>query len=375
MDRFSFGVGLEYVTQTAGKQIDPRGNPFNYYAAVTPSLTFKFDDRNFISINGYYRNSYQRSASSDRNIYKNQKVYVLKGLGNFSLNYVGSSGLGVFYWKGNRYGGSLQYAHSGGLDFLADCKVEMQSEDCFQTPASPEPMGSTSQIYGEGRLSLLFGQSKSNKVTVEGFFRSTDGIEYVTKYNTDAGTKAWEILSTSVYSNYVRIHGKLAYDRFIGGNEKNGYIWKLGASARLDSEDDRYYSPSCAFNYMNATVEANVKRNFWFGPANLVLGLFGGYRMGLGGEYTYTASDAATAVTANVWYPLDLAYHKANCTTFGGDFRLGWDVSDKIEVYATGRCSYNAAFLPEAVIAPNGTSVDLYGNSRVLAHGAIGISF
>lgn len=371
----SFGIDLEYVTQTSGKQIDPRGNPFNYHVTVIPSLTFKLGSHDYVGLNGYYRNRFQRTVSSNRNYAKEQPVYLLKGLGNFTLGYVGSSGLGDYYWKGDRYGGGLQYGHEGAMDFLADLQFYMQKESCFQNPVIPRPMGSTSQMFADGNFSLLFGHDKSNKVTLEGFYRSTNGIEYVTKYNTDAGVKAWEILSTSTYSNYLRIHGKLSYDKFIGGKAGNGYVWKLGADAKFDMEKDEYYSPSCTFNYMNATAEVNAKRSLWFGHTNLILGFFGGYRMGFGGEYTYSASDVATAVPANVWYPLDLAYYKANCATFGGDLYFGWKVSSRMEVYATGSCSYNAAFLPDAVIAPNGTSVGLYGNSRILAHGAIGISF
>ena len=375
-NRLSFGVELQYVTQTSGKQVDPRGNPFKYNATVIPGLTFIIGKNDYIGVNGYYRNRYQRSSTENQNYGKDQKIYLLKGLGNYSTAYVGGvGGIGSFYWNGDRFGGGIQYSHTGSIDLLAEGDFEMQKEDCFQNPTVPRPMGSISQLYGSARIAMLFGADKSNKVSVDGYFKSTDGIEYVTKYDATYGVKAWQVLSSSAYSNYMRIHGKVAYDKFIGGKAGNGYVWKLGADAKFDMENDQYFSPACTFNYMNATVEVNAKRSLWFGPTNLILGFFGGYKMGFGGEYTYTASDAATAVPANVWYPLDLAYYKANCATFGGDIYFGWKVSKRMEVFATGNCSYNAAFLPEAVIAPNGTSVGLYGNSRILAHGAIGISF
>lgn len=376
-EKLSFGVEVSYVAQTAGKQVDPRGNPFKYNITVVPSLTYALNDNSFIGVHGYFRDSYEISSSSNQNYSKDQKVFVLKGLGNFATAFIGGvSGLGRFYWKGDRYGGGLQYALRGDVDLLVDADAELLSEDCYQSPSMPRIMGSTSQMRIAGKAALMFGERKSNKFTAEGFYRSTDGTEYITKFNEGKGIKSWEILNQSVCSNYTKIYGNIAYDHWFGSNAAGeGYVWKVGAEAAFDSENDEYYVPSAKFNYMNAFFGVNARRSFVFGRCNLAAGVEGGYRMNLGGEYTYTASDAATAVTANVWYPLDLAYYKADCAVFGADIFFGYRVSKRITIYLKGNGSYNTASLPETITCPNGTTVGLYGNSRITASGSLGLYF
>ena len=104
--RLSGGLHIKYRDRIAAKQQDPRSESTVYEAEVSPSIACIIGSSHFIGFNVLYSRLLERSAPTLSNGSILQNVFVLKGLGNYTEDVVGSGGLYTMYYQGNSYGGA-----------------------------------------------------------------------------------------------------------------------------------------------------------------------------------------------------------------------------------------------------------------------------
>lgn len=357
-DLMSVGVDLLYSNNLSAKQNDPRSESYLYFITVKPSLVFKFN-KHSIGVNGYYRNWFERSTHTNSNALKQQMVFMLRGLGNSITDVVGTGdGVGIVYYKSNRYGGGLQYSYSGDVELLFDAAVELQKLNAYNTPTKPEILGSTSQMDINAKFQILFGGNKSNNITLDVRHRATDGIEHVKKWNTEGGK--WDIISSDIRSNYLLQTAKLSYDKFLG--QLPSYKWRFGGMAMFTNKADEYLIPNSKFSYTNIYAQLYGKKNFTIKQSNILLGLRGGYNYNLAGEYVFRGSEAnKKSRVVTEWYANDIAVYTSNFIKLGLDLDYSIEVSKKIALRIGGNFDY---ILP-----------DIDNRSRCLANISFGMIF
>lgn len=330
-DRLSLGAHLVYSTKLSAKQIDPRSEGYKYFIIVKPSALYKIG-RHSIGVSALYKNMFERIVLVNSDTQTNQRVFVLKGLGNFSSGIVGGNGgINPFYYKCNRYGGALQYGFSGNMELVTDLGAEFQLNNVFQQPTNPQRMGSTSQIYIFGHFQTLFGKDKANKLELDIFHRSTDGTEYVSRW--DNIVNGWVITNSDVRSNYTLQMATLGYNRFIG--TAPSYKWRLGGNAVFSNRSDEYFIPNSTLTAMNIYGELFAKKNFEIKHSNILLGVKGGYNYNLSGEYKYrgTCSDAATVTH---WYKNDVIIMTSDFAKVGCDIDFSLRINKKTSLLIGG---------------------------------------
>ena len=330
----SFGVSADYFTESGAKQVDPRCYDFEYGVTVEPGLAFHFGGHT-VGLSGIYRNGGIREVPVNSNSQQDQEAYILLGLGNFTDAVVGSlSGIGTFFYKRNLYGGSLQYGFGGGdLKLLAEGGYTYQLVDAFQTPTKPQRIGSTKQrkVYGKAQI-LALNDVVLSKVTVEGFHRNTDGIEFLQQLGVE-----WETIGKYIRSNYDLWHLSLGYDFYRKG--KAGYNWMAGIQASYDERNDRYILPASELSYKNLTGELYAKKNWLAGDVTVLGSLRGAYRKNLAANYQYGGAEPNSVIITE-FYRKDFEYATADCFKVGASLNVAFPLGGRTAMFCQADCDW-----------------------------------
>lgn len=319
-DRVAFGIDLEYYTKVGAKQLDPRGETYKYGLQLRPSVTVSLGE-SLLGLSALYADGFERSEPSNNNNWESPKIWYFRGLGESTQGKVGDNdGMKDCFWRTTRFGGALQYSWSDAV--FAELGYTFKQTDAKENPELPKRLGTAKEHALSLDAAWLFGQDKSDKLSLDALFSLTDGIEYVQKLNTAAFQQEWMVISSNAMSSYTDIRASLCYDHLFGAADPRGYDWKVGAEASFRMFDQSYISPASTSNAMRVYGGINADKQFKFKSSSLLVGVDGGYAAGLGSGYTclsakaYATPKAAMADQAD-W--LNASYIKA-----GG--RLDWTI-------------------------------------------------
>lgn len=333
-DRLAFGISANYFTESGAKQVDPRCYDYEYGITVEPALAFHFGGHT-VGLSGIYRNGSVREVPVNSNSQQDQQAFILRGLGNFTDAVIGSlSGIGTFYYKRNLYGGSLQYGFGeGDLKMLFEGGYTYQMVDAFQTPTKPRRMGSTVQqrIFGKAQI-IAANDDFFHKVTVEGFHRSTDGIEFLQELGTE-----WETVAKYVRSTYTLDHIALGYD-FYRKNDV-GYSWMAGVRGAFDDRNDVYLLPASDQKIRNLTGELYAKKNFQAGSVSILGTLRGAYRKNLSQVYNYGGADPQSVVITD-FFQREFTYATVDLWKAGAQLNVAFPLGGRTAMFCQADIDY-----------------------------------
>lgn len=358
------GGEVKYTTRTGAKQNDPRSVAYYLTVSASPSFVFELNEKNNLGLSLNYEYLFERSTNNRSDTEINYPVYVMKGLGNYTTGLIsGSSGLGTFFYKGNKIGAGVQYGwqSDGACSLLAEAKYSYKVEDAFQTPTKKQNMGSTKQNFWSANLQLLGnGADYLNKVTLSYTDKNTDGVEYLQELDTSFEVSQWVTLAKYVKSKYS--YKALAIDYDIFRKRGSGYNWRAGLNAGWSEKFDEYLLPYSYLKAENVLVNVYGKKDFRLsGRSNLLAGVNIGYNANLGGEYNYSGP-YADEPTVTQMYANDVLYLSADYVKFGGELCFSTLVGAKTSMFVEAKCQY---------YAPGGSEF----NKRLFADFSVGITF
>ena len=326
-DVVAFGVSANYFTESGAKQVDPRCYDFEYSITVEPALAFNFGGHT-IGLSGIYRNGNVREVPVNSNSQQDQVAYILRGPYTYTDAVIGSlSGIGTFYYNRNLYGGSLQYGFGGrGLKFLAEGGYTYQMVDAFQTPTKPRRMGSTVQQVVKGKFQILAeSETTLGRVTVEGFHRTTDGVEFLQELGVE-----WQTIAKYVRSRYRYDHLAIGYD-FIRKNETS-YSWMAGLRGAYDDRSDIYMLPGSVLAFKNLTGELFAKKNWMAGDVSVLGTIRGAYRKNLDSEDVFGASQKTSSDVVE-FYKSMFKYESADCFNVGASLNVAFPLTGQTAMF------------------------------------------
>lgn len=291
-DRLSAACEVHYTTKVGAKQKDPRSEGYVMDIELKPSVAFQLSAGNVLGLAGLFDYTYEYSEPSNVNYSFDQKVFLMRGLGEGDLKKVGGNdGLPNVFSKTYRFGGSLQYSHSGAKTRqLVDLYGRYSTVDVQQQTSLPRSMGSTAQILAGLKYQFLFGSNWSDKLTVNAFFRNTGGIEKVQKRDDTAFNQQWVTISSNRMLELNRIEADVEYDHRLGAGGLGKYTWDFGADANFSMESDSYLAPAASQDWMRAYASVFAMGQFDLGGSPLRARVDAGYGMGLSGNYTPSGS-------------------------------------------------------------------------------------
>ena len=306
-DNLAAGLHVKYTDRIAAGQIDPRAESYHYSIAVKPALAFR-GGFGSLGLSGLYTNTFERSTPSISNTQVNQKVYLLKGLGNWVGEQVGGGGLGTMYFRCNTWGGALQYAYDGNWKLFSELSWARHATKTTESPTQPKPHGNTVRdefVFSSG---AHFGNGELlHVISADASLYITKGTEPTVTWNTAAGI--WEVLTELEQCSMRTASASASYHLF--KKEGNGYKTHMQASLGFEDKADTYATPSSVFSYDNILAEIGAESRFAIGKGSLLVGASVQGCKNLQAQYVYSGHRTDTAPVSEL-YPHNLAVYSAD---------------------------------------------------------------
>ncbi len=356
-ESLSAGVHVRYNDRIAAGQIDPRAESYNYSVSVRPGLSWRTGSSIF-GLNGLYTNTFERSTPSISNSQEIQRVFLLRGLGNWVGDQIGGSGLSTMYFRCNSWGGSLQYSLESPFKLLASVGFTSHSTAIRESATQPKPHGSTMRRELDASIRAVFGSGVRHKAGLSVFGAKTTGTEPTTQWNTASGE--WEVTFSADQCDFLTADALLSYEALI--LEGESYSWRFTGIAGFQAKQDSYAVPAASFSYSNLSLEAGAERRIAFKGSSLLLGAGIKGIKNLGHSYDYTGHRTGTAPVRDL-YPHDIAVLGADLLrgSLSAEFAIALGKGLSLALAAEG--SYLAA------------SSDIGPLSRWVAEGAVKLYF
>ncbi|MBO8471391.1 MAG: hypothetical protein IAB82_06305 [Bacteroidetes bacterium] len=338
-DRVVFGAGASYLAYKGAKQIDPRGVPIGYALEVSPSVAVIIGEGHAIGAVFTYRNMFERSTFSNVQGSNSSPVFLMKGLGFYSSGSVsGTGGISPYFYPGNSFGGSLQYAFSSGdVQVLADLGFYSYRRDAFQNPQTRYRMGTAGKTGCSADFMVMWGSGVRHKLSLEALYTVTKGTEYLQERDQDVNTDPYKVLAELDMSRYRTRRASVTYGIFTGGRD-NTYSWYAGVQAGYEGRSETYFTPESVLEYNNAGAALFAKKNFRAGKTcRILVAADAGYRLNLGGEYDYNGPDPDHRVIT-VFYANEFAVSSADF------FKAGLDAVFSVPVRSVAGINIGASF-------------------------------
>lgn len=351
--RLYSGLHVSYCDRISAKQQDPRSESVSYELLVAPSLALKLRKFSTLGLDLGYARMQERANPSLSNTNQMQNVFVLKGLGNFVEDFIGSSGLRTMYYSSDSFRAGLQYALEGDIRLFTEARYGLHLTNLREDASQPKEIGlSTMNVLNMNSKLLFASEGVLHKLAINGLYRNTSGTEYASKAVPSVG---WQVVSKAVMSKYSTASAGLSYEAFFceglvrsvsEGSERDSsvseglireglvsedsvreagsYRWRFGASLDFWSKNDSYVSPVSGFEYSGLGVGISAGRQFFFKASSLTLGLEAGADKSLSGSYSYQGARAESRPVKE-WYPHDLAVLSSDRIRAGfkGDYIQG----------------------------------------------------
>ena len=358
------GGDIRYTTRTSAKQNDPRSVSYYLTVSANPSFVFELGGGSNLGLSLNYEYLFERVTNNRSDSEISYPVFVMKGLGNYTTGIVaGTTGLGTFFYKGNRLGAGMQYGYNGGGSFsmLADVSWSYKVEDAFQTPTKKQRMGSTVQNLWKGSLQFLMDSDAfMHKASLSFVDKKTDGVEYLQELDSSFEVSEWITLGKYIRSRYTGKEASVHYELF--AKKDGGYSWKAGLEGEYSDKFDEYLLPVSTLEAKNLLFNVYGKKNFAIGgKSSLLAGLNVGYNANIFGEYNYSGAYGESE-TVTQMYKNDIAYMSSDYLTFGGQLTFSTLVGEKTSMFLQVKCKY---------LSPKGSDFE----KRTYTDFSLGITF
>jgi len=306
-DYLAAGLHVRYTDRIAAGQIDPRAESYHYSIVVKPAIAFR-GGFGSIGLNGLYTNTFERSTPSISNTQVNQKVYLLKGLGNWVGEQVGGGGLGTMYFRCNTWGGAMQYAYDGNWKLFSELSWARHSTKISESPTQPKPHGNTVRDEFTFSSGAHFGNGDIlHAVSAEASLYITKGVEPTVTWNTAEGI--WVVLTELEQCRMRTASASLAYHLYKA--EGSGYKTHLQAGLGFEDKADTYATPASVFSYDNILAEIGAEHRFAIGQGSILVAASVRGCKNLQAQYVYSGHRTGTAPVSEL-YPHNMAVYSAD---------------------------------------------------------------
>ncbi len=302
------GVHVNYTDRIAAGQIDPRAESYSYAVEARPGIVWRAGNSRF-GLNGLYANTFERATPSISNTQEVQKVFLLKGLGNWVGEQVGSGGLSTMYFRCNTWGGALQYAYESDWSLLSELSYTTHSARITESATQPKPHGNTRRQELGLDVAALFGtHSHLNKLSLQVSDARTTGIEPTVLWNKESGE--WEIQTQLEQCKFSTSDLTVSYDHYF--KEADGYKWHLIGSLGTEIVHQSYATPYSELQYGLLCASAGAEYKFGIGKGSLLAGArLSGFKNLGDAHYEYNGHRTGTAPVDDL-YPHNLSILSAD---------------------------------------------------------------
>lgn len=317
-DHLWAGLAVSYADKIAAKQQDPRAESYHYTVKVVPSAVVSTGIGRF-GANVSLSRTFERSTPSLSNSQVIQRVFMLRGLGNYVEDYVGASSLSTMYFRSKAHGAGIQYWGAvGRTELLADLQWERHSTTIKENATSPRSHGTTSVNDLSLSVSAVSRGTLVSIAALDLSGRMTSGTEHTTIWDTEAN--GYVTRSKIRQYSSARYEGSMSYT--LRKPQGSSYIWDVAGSVKIDGEDDSYHLPKSNLSWWNALASVEGTCNLALPHSSVLLHLGFRHNFNLDGDYSYSGVRTGSPVVEGL-YRHDLGIMSSDWT--GADFKAAWE--------------------------------------------------
>ena len=334
------GLSMLYRDRISAKQNDPRSESVSYLVNLAPSIVYSFSSRSSLGLALGYGHGLERSVPTLSNSSQMQNVFVLKGLGNYVEDMVGSGGINIMYYTTDRAEASVQYSiDNASLHFLSEALYTLSHTALREDYSQPRDIGSSSVNDLQLNSYLVLERERSlHRLALQALLRITEGTEFSTKQVTGVG---WQVVSKAIMSRYNTLQADLRYDCFL--TEGDSYRWQFSSGLDFTFKDDEYLSPQSEFSYSAVGAQVQARRQFLLGSSSLAwIGTSARVRKALGSLYSYSGVRSESRVVKE-WYPHDLSIYASDYLTLALDLGYSHTLKEGISLGVKASAKYLAS--------------------------------
>lgn len=250
--RFTVGLGTSLNVRTGARQNDPRPLSTANEITLTPGLTWKFNPKNLIGLNGWYSRYREDISLEVKNSNINHYLYKSLGLGQLELPTAFTTGASRVY-TGNKWGGNLQYQlQSGRLKWLSAIGYSAYEEQVADGTSVPRKSGTWKQsAYSFNSNLNVNGKNFFHRVALRVERLEDKGIEFHEFYN--ASLKTWQTLLEAEFYSAETDRASLSYS-LIKSGKQDAFNWLAEIGGDYFSTGRNYLIPASAQEITNAAV-------------------------------------------------------------------------------------------------------------------------
>ncbi len=282
------GLAIDLEVGRGAKKVDPRPQATMSRISLAPSLSLKTGNAGILSAGFTYTTSREVSNMILYDSSTPQKLYLLKGLGQYTYEIFSNTERERKY-SGDRMGALLgwQYAkgssslelkamYSNGQETVFDIdynKPHYRGRYITDSYSAEADFG-----YDGGRLCIdaRIGYSGSHG----------SGREFVQYFDSSPDVNAW-VTDSEIPARYVRQQDNAVAGIGLGLVSGGNRIWDFRADTEYGNDRQSYRAMSSSMDISSLDIVGNILRNIFLKKSEIALKISGGYRMNLGSDLQY----------------------------------------------------------------------------------------
>lgn len=334
---FSWAADMKLEVGRGAKNTDPRPQDNTNRIEATPSITWHNRVLQTSLYGGYYRTR-ERTELMLYNSSEPQKLYLMKGLGQYTWQVMSTSDY-ERQFKGDGWHGGVQLGHRWKRhSMLLGIDVGNGIEDVYDmVDNSPRHIGRAYNTSARLDLNWQIWRKRSHheiSYTVDN--TSTSGREYIQVFNSSADVNRWETLAEAP-ARYISSGQTvlLGYQCYLHREGEKDYRWKFGVQAGNVSCIEEYEAMSALRHTEHALVNAHLAHRFACGrKLTATVGVDVTLKQAMEDyqEYEYTPRETEDTHIGDMMQS-DWDYLSASYYRYSGTGRLEWQCLPTSQLY------------------------------------------
>ncbi|MCM1176622.1 MAG: hypothetical protein NC308_06965 [Clostridium sp.] len=348
------GLAIDLEVGRGAKKVDPRPQATMSRISLAPSLSLKTGNAGILSAGFTYTTSREVSNMILYDSSTPQKLYLLKGLGQYTYEIFSNTERERKY-SGDKMGALLGWQYTKGNSSLELKAMYSNGQETVFDIDYNKPHYRGRYITDSYSAEADFGYDGGKwciDADVEYSGSHGSGREFVQHFDSSPDVNAW-VTDSEIPARYVRWQDNAGAEVGVGLVSGGKKIWDFRIATEYSNDRQSYSAMSSSMEISSLEIGGNILRNIFMRTSELALKVSGGYRMNLGNSLQYVPREAddtniCEGLVMADYEILKAGYLHAGCS-IGYGFRIHNAGQMWINIYgnllhsATGMGRYSAA--------------------------------
>lgn len=342
------GLSIDLEAGRGAKKVDPRPQASMNVIGFTPALSLKMGRAGTISAGFAYTAFKEVSNMILYDSSTPQKLYLLKGLGQYTYEIFSNTERERKY-AGDNIGALLSWKYSSGHSSVSvSGGYRNGRETVFDIDYNkPHYRGRyITDRYSAGASYSYDSERLGIDINAEYSGSRGSGREFVQYFDSSPEVNSW-ITDSEIPGRYIRKKDNAGGEALIYIKSDGKSIWAFRAKAVYGRDRQTYRAMSSSMAISSFSPEAGAMRNLYWKNSEMSIGLSGGYRFNLGDDLMYVPRETTDTNISEGLVMADYEILKSDYFHIGCNLGYGFGIRNAgdMHINLSGRLLRSAAGL------------------------------